>query len=188
MNGNETGTKPQTARDMTAEIDRAADLMIEQQREATLKRGEMTPGTVANSVESGFEQPDRFDRGQAGNLGNKILTYNPEAQMNTERVREIVASENGENSGGNGESKELIKEREAWNKENLLNELDPKRDFEAQIMAKDQMGIGREMSVAVEEKTKSDNFNIMDLVIMKSKGRDRMLESFENPRRLGDMN
>lgn len=181
MNGDTLGSSASNARDLTREIEHETNLAIEAVDER--ERGEAR-------------------RHQTVNLGNKVLTYNPERVVDTERrrardnerVREMVETENGlgreagEQLDESTESELLIQEREAWNHENLLNELDPKRDHEAQIMARDQMGIGREMSNMVEKFTKTDDFKIMDLVIMQSKGRDHMLESFENPRRLGDMN
>lgn len=181
MNGDILGSGTPNARDLTREIERETNLAVEAEDER--ERGESR-------------------HQQAVNLGNKVLTYNPERVADAERqrgqeaerVREMVETENGpgreagEQLEPGAESELLIKEREAWNYENMLNELDPKRDREAQIMARDQMGIGREMSDLVEKFTRTDDFRIMDLVIMQSKGRDHMLESFENPRRLGDMN
>lgn len=190
MKGDQLGQEVSNARDLTREIERETNLAIEAQDE----QGREVRGD--GQVVSGR---DGVRREQAVNLGNRVLTYNPvqvvqEEQsrgLENELVREMVGAENGGELTAlysNQESELLTKEREAWNQENLLNELDPKRDHEAQIMAHDQMGIGREMADIVERATKIDDFKIMDLVVMQSKGRDRMLESFENPRRLGDMN
>lgn len=176
MNGDRIGQnspgRVPNARDLTAEIDRETGLALAAQDE----------------LEHGVS-----DREQAVNLGNKILTYNPnqvseiEQQRSREdaRVREIAEQDT---QPAINDSAILSEEREAWNHENYLNELDPKRDHEAKIMAHDQRGIAQEMSELVSKATQRDDFPIMDLVLLQSKGRDRMLESFENPRRLGDMN
>lgn len=174
MNSGELGQEKQTARELTEEIDRATNVVSLQERQA-----------------------QSLDRGQAGNLGNRVLTYNPEvnkAELENERVREMAEIGNGLKGNAEGnvslvgmESALLIDEREELSRENLLNELDPKRDHEAEIMAKDQTGVAKEMMAKVETMTRG-NFRIMDLEVAMSKGRDRMLESFENPRRLGDRN
>lgn len=190
MKGDQLGQEVSNARDLTREIEQETNLAIAAQDEREQE--------VANQEQVVWGR-DEARREQTVNLGNKVLIYNPAQvvqeeqgrRLEDEQVREMVGIENGDERKAlysNQESAILTKEREAWNQENLLNELDPKRDHEAQIMAHDQMGIGREMADMVERATKTDNFKIMDLVMMQSKGRDQMLESFENPRRLGDMN
>lgn len=181
MNGDKVGQDAVNARDLTREIERETNLTVEAQD--MRERGAMSDE-------------------QAINLGNKVLAYNPErvAHMegemtyNAERVREMVEAESGltgeavDEGLADAENALLVAEREAWNQENLLNEVDPRRDHEAKIMAHDQRGIAEDIASRVESVMRGGDFRIMDLVLLQSKGRDSTLEAYENPRRLGDMN
>lgn len=216
MNGsevNQNSHRSQSAREMTDEIEQATNLAIEErdlaEQRARLGGASMAAVRGMNGIENGKGAAENMQTlggltsERSVNLGNKILTYNPDQvareqrqmQRDTERVREIAETESGlagraeEGASTVGmESAVLSGEREAQSQENLLNELDPKRDHEAQIMARDQTGVAREMATIVEGMTRNGNFRIMELEVALSKGRDRMLEAFENPRRLGDRN
>lgn len=226
MNGDRADQSTPSARDLTREIDRETNLAIEAQdmaeKEAGARGSEELGG--ANVSENGSvldsdsawavggdrDGLNRLSNEQAVNLGNKVLTYDPErvaraegrVDRGDERIREMVDVENalggelaeldGRKVGGSEaiaqESELLVAERESWNKENLLNETDPKRDHEAEIMAHDQRGIAEGVAKQVEVVTRGNDFRIMDLVLLQSRGRDATLEAYENPRRLGDMN
>lgn len=226
MNGDRADQSTPSARDLTREIDRETNLAIEAQdmaeKEARVRGSEGLGGAKVlengGGLDSGSEWATGGDRDglnrlsneQAVNLGNKVLTYNPEHVVRAEgridrgdeRIREMVDAENalgGELAESDGrkvrggevvaqESELLVAERESWNKENLLNETDPKRDHEAEIMAHDQRGIAEGVAKQVEGVTRGNDFRIMDLVLLQSRGRDATLEAYENPRRLGDMN
>lgn len=200
MNGDKVGQGSVDAREMTREIERETSLAVEAQNMQELKgvnRGDLAQRQGVEDAHSGG-----ISNEQAVNLGNKVLTYNPskvaqvETEMgrNAEIVREMVEAENGlageamQGEVADGESELLVAEREAWNRENLLNETDPRRDNEAKIMAHDQKGIAEDIANRVSAVTQKNDFRIMDLVLLQSKGRDATLEAYENPRRLGDMN
>lgn len=89
MNGNETGQRRISAREMTEEIERATNAELEEKKDAL---GAQMTG---------------FDRARAGVIGSAVLAGNQEnvgtvlsgensntAELNTERVEQMVTTEN----------------------------------------------------------------------------------------------
>lgn len=171
---NEIGQDRRAAREMTEEIDRATD------------------GGV---FERAAEESHELGRETAENLGGKILAYGAEQQRKNERVYEMAEVDNGYGkemmpgvSQVGEESGRQIAEREAWDAENRRNEDNPKRDYEAQIMARDQSGIARDMADRVEKITRQREFGVRDLEMLRLRASASMREAYENPYKLGERN
>ena len=170
MNGSELGQRYQSAREMTEEIDQAAS--AEQER---------------------VQELQNLGREEAVSLGNRVLTYNPDSAAGEKIIasnEQVVAEADKENdySGIGVASNVQLSERKAWDEENILNEANPKRDYEAEIAAKDQRAIANSVAEDVEKVTRGSAFQVSNLVELRSRACGPMLESYENPYRLGDGN
>lgn len=171
---NEIGQERRTARELTEEIDRETD-------------GEVFEGTRRSISEDGREE--------AGGRGNKILAYGAESARENERVREMAEIDNGYGAESRpgvstvGEESALqIAERRAWDAENIRNEVNPTRDYEAQIMAKDQNAIAQDVAGKVDMIVRQREFRPGELEMLRMRASKSMLEAYENPYILGRRN
>lgn len=157
MNGNEAGQNVKNAQQMTEEIDRLTDLETERRFE-------------------GAEQlsPDRhvLNRNQAGNLGNRVLTYNPDQNetnsldLNTERVQQIAevdtgysraAMENPDLAGA--ETKVQSQEWLAEDREDIENELGLNGKYVKNIMDRNQKNLTAETVDVVDKIISKNNYH-----------------------------
>lgn len=113
MNGDARDRERLDAREMTEEIDRATDFEVLQQNE---------------------REANVLGRERAGNIGSRVLTYNPQnpqlMQEQERRVQEMAEAENGFSAEAleqpnmiGVESKVQVAEREAEDAEDVANEL-----------------------------------------------------------------
>lgn len=194
MNSDALSAGTPNARDLTREIERETNLAIEAQDVAEHRELERAQALNLGRQAVGTDSSKDID------LGNKILTYNPEQVARAEQarmqgdetIRAIAEAENSTQSQAEmspfDESKTQISEREAWDEENLRNEDNPNRDREAQLTAHDQKGIAQGMVNLVAKATEKSDFNIQNLEKTRWKGCNWMWENFENPVRLENLN
>lgn len=181
---NETGQSWRTAKELTEEIDRATS-GVDLETEKARQRGVETTETIEATEW----------RGAAEGRGNKILAYGGEQQLENERVEEIAEIDNGYGAEARPgvstvgeESAVQAAERRAWDAENIRNEANPKRDYEAQIMAKDQEGIARDVLGKAEAIAGQREFRPSELERLRMRASTSMLEAYENPYILGRRN
>ncbi len=181
MNGNETGPKHQSAREMTAEIDRATE-----------------PGLT---------------RAQAGNLGSRVLTYNPdqnlsepnnfvnhelntaehESDANAERVREIAEHDDGDYTYANSEdligveTKTQVAERIDEDREDIANEQGKNGVYVKDIMDRNNKRITKETVAAVDGFISKHEYHPGQLDILTNRARTTFLKDVFN-RILGSRN
>lgn len=188
MNGNEWEQGKQSARELTEEIDRATNIAVEDLEK---------------------EQQRELDRGQAGTLGSKVLTYNPEAsvsgvgqvltynpdqavmpaeqrveQSNT-LVRQMAAVENyGEQVLENpvlagAGSKRQAEERMAEDAEDLANE-EGFSPYAQNIMERNNKRITGETVARVDKMIADNNYHPAQLEEMTNKARIVFLKDVFN--------
>lgn len=179
MNGSEMGQRTQSAREMTAEIDRATDVAANQQ----LKVQEGVSGR-------------EIGRSQAGNFGNKVLTYNPDAQaeLNNERVHEMAEIDNGYGADGadnanvvGEESRLQSAERLAEDREDVANEQGLNGNYVKNIMDRNNKRITAETVAAVDKLISDNEYRPGQLDQLMSTARTKFLKDVFN-RILGSRN
>lgn len=132
---------------------------------------------------------------EASGQGERVALFSREIAEN-ERVREIAETDNGyarneiaPNLSSVGEEGGMeIAERLAEDRGNLQAELSPKLSFDAKIQNKNQEEIGEVMAAEVGNIARKKSFSPSELVDLRNEGTNRMLESFKNPRKIGDRN
>lgn len=131
-------------------------------------------------------------------LGRQAI-FGPEQpsfeQANANLVKEMAEQDNGygnEYESGvstvGEESRREQREHRAEDDENLRNEIDPKRDSEAKIMARSQEERGRLVASGAGRFLSRKNYLPSEMLSWYQEQRNAMLLDFENPRRLGDRN
>lgn len=162
MNGNEAGQNTQNARQMTEEIDRLTDLATEEQH----RHIEQTRGGELS-----------LNRDQASNLGNRVLTYNPEQQglrsnldsntdLNTERVQQIAEADAGYQSEAKvnfdptgAETPVQSQEWLAEDREDIENELGLNGKYVKRIMDRNQKNLTAEAVEVVDKIISKNNYH-----------------------------
>lgn len=180
MNGSEMGQKSQTAREMAAEIDRATDLAANRQKNTNERE--------ANG--------DALSRTQAGNLGNKVLTYNPDmqAERNSERVHMMAELDNGYGANGTEnplavgeESKVQVAERLGEDREDIANEQGLNGVYVKNNMDRNNKRITNETVASVDKLISDNEYNPGKLDQLMTNARTKFLKDVFN-RILGSRN
>lgn len=180
MNGSELGQRGQNAREMTEEIDRAA--------------------SIEAATQNRQRQPHALDREQAGDFGNRILTYNPDLEagnkgvLENKRVREMAEAENGfarqamENVGTVGaETKVQAQEWLKEDREDVANEQGLNGPYVKNLMDRNNKRITNEAVAAVDDIISKNEYHPGQLDELMNRTRTKFLKDVFN-RILGSRN
>lgn len=187
MDNIEQGRERGRARDLTAEIDRATDLVVAQERE------DLRQGRLENTEKSEGQIPEReqvqrmgwqvIGGGQlersSGDLRGGSLTPAEEVARDEQeltRAEDFVGTE----------SQLQIAERIKDDDEDARNEAGEGLGFENRIVAKNQEGVARLVTPEVDKMVNQKSFRPSDMERLYRDGVNAMLGIFN--RRIGDRN
>lgn len=183
------------AREMTAEIDRATDLAMAAGAEGrSAGRSNFVPEQVeAEDTETARERAKQMgwqviDGGKVVENAETVLRGPEVDTPDFEAAQEILRDEdelvNSTDYVG-VETPLQVDERLQREMENLKNENDPSRDFEARIAHESQEKIARETMIEVNKIVNHKQFSPLELVRLHRKMGNMVLNSYEDPHPIG---
>ena len=193
MNSGEIGQEKLNAKATTAEIDRATDLAAEELTESKaqalgIQRPEAYP-----------EQNSNLGRAAAGNLGNRVLTYNPDQEgkaiADTERVLRAAEIDNGYGEAVKSGNESLVgvatelqaKEHLEEDRNMLLTEQGGNGPYAQGIMERNNKRLTNATIARVDQLISENNYHPGKLDEIMSRSRTNFLKDVFN-RILGSRN
>lgn len=187
MDNIEQGREWRQARDLTEEIDRATDFVVAQER-ASAERGQLENTEKPEGRITGREQAQRMGwqvmggdqrERSIGDLKGERLT--PAGEVGRDE-RELTQAEEFVGT----ESRLQITERIGEDEEDARNEAGEGLGFENRIVAKNQEGVARTVTLGVDKVVAQKSFRPSDLEKLYREGVNSILKVFN--RKIGDRN
>lgn len=181
MNGNETGRKHQSARELTAEIDRATDPVLARSQAGNLGSRVLTYNSELN--------PSELHNLDDHNLG----AAEGQKDANVERVREMAERDDGDYAYANREdltgveTQTQVAERMDEDQEDVANERGENGMYVKDIMDRNNKRITKETVAAVDSFISKHEYHPGQLDALTNKARTTFLKNVFN-RILGSRN
>lgn len=183
------------AREMTAEIDRATDLAVAAgAEELSATQANLVPeqiGAIDPAVARERAKQMGWQVIDGGKVAGNTETVSRGSEIDipgSEAVQEILRDEDelvNSTEYVGVETPLQVDERLAREQENLQNEDDPRRDFEARVAHESQEKIARETMIEVNKIVNHKQFSPIELVRLHRKMGNMVLNSYEDPHPIG---
>lgn len=187
---NGRGQRKISAKELTAEIDQATDLALVAEQAAALETSREQVEKIGRQALGNGDVQARIQPHSA-EIGAQAIYSTVQVDGNAaerEAARELAQDEDKlEHSVDyvGTESSLQRQERQAGDQENLKNELDPKRDFEAEIASRGQEELAREAMAMVDDLLKEKQVSPAELERVWRRMGDAVLGSYEVPHLIG---
>ncbi len=191
MNGSEVGQNKLNAKEFSKDIDlatdlTAAELSASKAKALGLENANGVPDSQGNSL-NGYNPTQPMSREQAGGLGNRIITFNPEQNpaevqrdiLDNERVQRMAEIDNGYAEAAKTNSEDLIgvesktqaKERQEAERYILASEQGQNGQYTKNLMDRNRKRITNETVAAVDKLISDNNYHPgqLDRLLMQSR-------------------